>query len=411
MKLSNVGEIPYKVAKENKHICFDDYKLNNTQLEYYYIRLVEKPLSLKRWKKARGDPLLPTQDMTSVIFPVFESSIKSKYYQLKICIFFTFIFFPILFNQAEVVGVFFKESALHSKGYIAVSIGEGHFNYIATCPFIQPKSIKRNDKIIKENHIKYIKICNTFCNNAKLFVTVDSVLASTICNHLLQYIAFGNYLRCIRTISTELDIQHILGCKPLGYVNSAEREDILKERSKALDIVLQRLKVLHSRLERKDNLLESYDDDLKVLRETEQYAGKKTAQVKNLEVEVSQYKDEISYLQEALKKCRNELDDQTRMNTALRQRKMFLMDYKEDTPPKQHNCYVDKQKKFKDDQKSKKKDELLKKRKFEIENLKHQLWKADMELSNANYKLQEVSKEKNSRYADDADTTNDSITE
>ncbi|XP_057317732.1 forkhead-associated domain-containing protein 1-like isoform X2 [Hydractinia symbiolongicarpus] len=219
------------------------------------------------------------------------------------------------------------------------------------------------------------------------------------------------YLRCIRTISTELDIQHILGCKPLGYVNSAEREDILKERSKALDIVLQRLKVLHSRLERKDNLLESYDDDLKVLRETEQYAGKKTAQVKNLEVEVSQYKDEISYLQEALKKCRNELDDQTRMNTALKQRKMFLMDYKEDTPPKQHNCYVDKQKKFKDDQKSKKKDELLKKRKFEIENLKHQLWKADMELSNANYKLQEVSKEKNSRYADDADTTNDSITE
>jgi len=209
------------------------------------------------------------------------------------------------------------------------------------------------------------------------------------------------YLKLLRSVSEELELHHILGCSPIGYTPVEERSIIVKEREKSLENILSRIRTLQSRLDRKDKLLESYDGDLKSLRETERVAGKKAAQAKDLGDQVNSYKDEISYLQEALRKCRHELDEQRRLNTAMKQKKVFLMDYKDESGNKSHNCHVDEQKKYKDELKLKRKDELLKKRKHEIENLKQDLMKADIELTNANTKLArlQISQQENNDFS------------
>jgi len=149
-------------------------------------------------------------------------------------------------------------------------------------------------------------------------------------------------------------------------------------------------------MERKIQLLGSYEDDLVHLRNSETVAGQKTAEATGLKMDVLNRQEEISYLRASMSRLREELDQQRRLNVCLKERKKFAMDMDErDTKRPTHSCYMDEHTRYKEELKKNKAAEKLKRKNYEIESLKKELMSADRELNETAAKLQLLESSRN----------------
>lgn len=135
------------------------------------------------------------------------------------------------------------------------------------------------------------------------------------------------HFKCMRDLNSELEIKHKLGFVPL--VDGCDRNSVIRERHKGIEVVMNNIKSLKARVRRQDELLGSYDTDMKNLRDLESKYNKITIHVKYIESELEEKGDELTYLHEALKKARGENADLKRLNTATKLNKKFSMDFKE----------------------------------------------------------------------------------
>ncbi|XP_066935745.1 forkhead-associated domain-containing protein 1-like isoform X1 [Clytia hemisphaerica] len=130
------------------------------------------------------------------------------------------------------------------------------------------------------------------------------------------------FLHTLQSISTELGIKHILGGSPMCYNDVEGRKELMKHREKALENILNRIKTLQERLKNKDKILEDYDEDLKKLRLVEQQTGKVSAENEAIKKEMLMTREENTFLQEALRKNKTDLENEKRMRKSIKQKKV-----------------------------------------------------------------------------------------
>lgn len=204
------------------------------------------------------------------------------------------------------------------------------------------------------------------------------------------------YLKLARTLGALLEIDPVPGCRSMAHLPVEERERLELDRTKTVELMVSKIQQMYERMERKIQLLGSYEDDLVHLRDSETVAGQKTAEASGLKMDVRNRQEEISYLRASMSRLREDLDQQRRLNVCLKERKRFAMDMDErDTRRSTHSCYVDEHTRYKDELKKKKAAEKLKRKNYEIESLKKELMSADRELNETAVKLQLLESSRN----------------
>lgn len=88
----------------------------------------------------------------------------------------------------------------------------------------------------------------------------------------------------LRSIASMLDLSEIEGLRSMANLPPDERDRLLIERNKAIDMICERMAALKESLDRKDKLLRDYEIDLAKLRQTEFLLQKKSEQLEEAEV-------------------------------------------------------------------------------------------------------------------------------
>lgn len=111
------------------------------------------------------------------------------------------------------------------------------------------------------------------------------------------------FLKCIKAINSELGIKTVMGCGPINYIeDTASKEKIINERGKGVEVIVNNIKSLKHQMQRKDGLLQSYEESARRLCKSRGDTEKQTKQINELKIELEAYKDEVNYLQESLRK-------------------------------------------------------------------------------------------------------------
>nr|XP_006812788.1 PREDICTED: forkhead-associated domain-containing protein 1-like [Saccoglossus kowalevskii] len=189
-------------------------------------------------------------------------------------------------------------------------------------------------------------------------------------------------------MANQLDLGEISGLQSVTHLPRDERERLSSERQRMIELMVSRLRVLHQRLERKDELLQDYEKDLARLRQAEHIANEKAVQVESLASEVRSRSEENQYLRETLRRTRDVLEQEKRLNGAIKNKKTYHMEKDEKnlrTWPR-HRCYEDDLVPTKEKKKKEQKDKILRKS-YEIETLKTELNSKDQQLCDTTAKL------------------------
>ena len=183
----------------------------------------------------------------------------------------------------------------------------------------------------------------------------------------------NTYLTLLRAVASVLDLDSVYGLRPIGHIPKDERERLLEEREKACEILTNKIKLIKERIDRKDELLQGYEGDLAKMRQATELAEKKTTQVESLANDVKSRTEESHYLRESLNRTRDRLDQERRLNTAIKQRKTFhLENERAHIRPASHRCPPE-DIMGKNAARKKVEKESMKKRNYEIRTLKREL--------------------------------------
>ncbi|XP_071476887.1 forkhead-associated domain-containing protein 1-like [Diadema antillarum] len=197
------------------------------------------------------------------------------------------------------------------------------------------------------------------------------------------------YMELMSTVARLLGLGEVPGQESLCHLPRDERQRIMGERGSAHELITSRLRTLNQRLERKDALLQDYEKDLEKLRLAERVANEKAGQVESLAGDVRSRQEEAHYLRETLRRTREELDKERRLNSAIKSKKTFHMENDEKNRqvwPK-HKCYEDEMKTNKRDAKKKLQKEKIIRKEYELDSLKAELQAKDQQLCETTARL------------------------
>ncbi|XP_041377668.1 forkhead-associated domain-containing protein 1-like isoform X3 [Gigantopelta aegis] len=181
------------------------------------------------------------------------------------------------------------------------------------------------------------------------------------------------YLSLLRAMASCLELEEIGGLRAMAHIPRDEREKLTQERESSTELLANRIKVLQERIHRKDELLQGYERDLAKLQQAQDLAEHKTAQVDTLVSEIRTNSEESQYLRESLNRTRDRLNQEKRLNAAIKQKKTFHLENERlhlDRTPHSSRCHPEDPKLF---GKKKAQKEMLRKKNYEIETLKSQL--------------------------------------
>ncbi|KAK3104566.1 hypothetical protein FSP39_005088 [Pinctada imbricata] len=136
----------------------------------------------------------------------------------------------------------------------------------------------------------------------------------------------SSYLTLLRALASCLELEHVDGLRPIGHIPKDERERLLIERENSCQLLSTRVKALHERIKRKEELLQGYERDLAKMRQAQELASKKATQVESLANDVKSRTEETQYLRESLSRTRDRLDQEKRLNKAIKQKKTFHLE-------------------------------------------------------------------------------------
>ncbi|XP_048767224.2 forkhead-associated domain-containing protein 1-like isoform X2 [Ostrea edulis] len=151
----------------------------------------------------------------------------------------------------------------------------------------------------------------------------------------------SSYMTLLRAMASCLEMESVDGLRPIGHIPKDERERLLLERENMCQVLANRIKVLRERIARKEELLQGYERDLAKLRQAQELASRNSVQVDNLANDVKSRTEETQYLRESLSRTRDRLDQEKRLNKAIKQRKTFHLENErshQEHVPASHHC-------------------------------------------------------------------------
>ncbi|KAK1157263.1 forkhead-associated domain-containing protein 1 isoform X3 [Acipenser oxyrinchus oxyrinchus] len=196
------------------------------------------------------------------------------------------------------------------------------------------------------------------------------------------------YLDLVRALASLLNVGELPGSSSLKHAPPDERERLISQRHTDLELLHTRLHLLHSQLERKEELLSGYQRDLEQLRHSQDLVHRQQVEVDRLREEFQEQSQESALLREALNRAQQRLDQEKRLNKAIKERKTFHLEQLEKRSVKtpSHSC-AQEDMRGKAEAKKAALQGKLKKKAYEIETLKKQLCKQDQELCSTTTKL------------------------
>ncbi|KAK9392193.1 forkhead-associated domain-containing protein 1 [Crotalus adamanteus] len=129
------------------------------------------------------------------------------------------------------------------------------------------------------------------------------------------------YLSLVRGLSGLMDVEQLMGLQTLKHLPQAEREKVSLLRQKDLELLLDRISKLKSRLERKESLLKEYEGDAGHLRSNRHSLQACQSEAAKLADQVYRDAEEKALLKEALERTRLQLSKEKRLNKAVKKPK------------------------------------------------------------------------------------------
>ncbi|ELK27976.1 Forkhead-associated domain-containing protein 1 [Myotis davidii] len=130
------------------------------------------------------------------------------------------------------------------------------------------------------------------------------------------------YLDMSRTLGSLMNIKDMAGHVSMKHLSPKERERVNQLRQRDLDLVFDKITQLKSRLERKEELLRGYEQDVDQLRQSKVSIQMYQSQVAKLEDDVYKGAEEKALLKEALERTEQQLRQEKRVNRARRQQQV-----------------------------------------------------------------------------------------
>nr|KAF6381975.1 forkhead associated phosphopeptide binding domain 1 [Pipistrellus kuhlii] len=127
------------------------------------------------------------------------------------------------------------------------------------------------------------------------------------------------YMDMSRTLGSLMNIKDMAGQVSMKHLSPRERERVNQLRQRDLDLVFDKITQLKGRLERKEELLRGYEQDIDQLRESTVSIQMYQSQVAKLEDDVYKGAEEKALLKEALERTELQLRQEKRVNRARRQ--------------------------------------------------------------------------------------------
>ncbi|XP_023603881.1 forkhead-associated domain-containing protein 1, partial [Myotis lucifugus] len=126
------------------------------------------------------------------------------------------------------------------------------------------------------------------------------------------------YLDMSRTLGSLMNIKDMAGHVSMKHLSPQERERVNQLRQRDLDLVFDKITQLKSRLERKEELLRGYEQDVDQLRQSKVSIQMYQSQVAKLEDDIYKGAEEKALLKEALERTEQQLRQEKRVNRARR---------------------------------------------------------------------------------------------
>ncbi|XP_063173775.1 forkhead-associated domain-containing protein 1 [Candoia aspera] len=131
------------------------------------------------------------------------------------------------------------------------------------------------------------------------------------------------YFGFVRGLSSLMGLEELMGSRTLKHLPQAEREKVSLLRQKDLELLLDRIGKLKSRLERKESLLKEYEGDIGHFRSNRQALQACQSRMARLADQVYREVEEKALLKEALERMRLQLNQEKRLNQALKKPKVW----------------------------------------------------------------------------------------
>nr|XP_040143884.1 forkhead-associated domain-containing protein 1 isoform X4 [Ictidomys tridecemlineatus] len=130
------------------------------------------------------------------------------------------------------------------------------------------------------------------------------------------------YLDMSRTLGSLMNIKDMSGHVSMKHLSAKEREKVNQLRQRDLDLVFDKITQLKTRLQRKEELLKGYEQDVERLRQSKVSVQMYQSQVAKLEDDIYKETEEKALLKEALERTEHQLSQEKRFNRAIRQQKV-----------------------------------------------------------------------------------------
>ncbi|KAM3824230.1 forkhead-associated domain-containing protein 1 [Vipera latastei] len=125
------------------------------------------------------------------------------------------------------------------------------------------------------------------------------------------------YLSLVRGLSGLMEVEQLTGLRTLKHLPQAEREKVRLLRQQDLELLLDRIRKLKSRLERKESLLKEFQGDAGQLRSKRRSLQACQSEAAKLADQVHRDAEEKALLREALERTRLQLSKEKRLSKAL----------------------------------------------------------------------------------------------
>ncbi|KAM9115819.1 forkhead-associated domain-containing protein 1 [Pangshura tecta] len=126
------------------------------------------------------------------------------------------------------------------------------------------------------------------------------------------------YLNLIHALGSLMNVKELTGVQSVKHLSQDEREKVKMQRQKDLELLYDKISKLKSRLERKEELLKEYESDIGQLRANKVSLQAYQAEMTKLEDEVYREAEENALLKEALERTRFQLNQEKRLNRAVK---------------------------------------------------------------------------------------------
>ncbi|KAH9524788.1 hypothetical protein Btru_027827 [Bulinus truncatus] len=197
----------------------------------------------------------------------------------------------------------------------------------------------------------------------------------------------ATFMGLLRTVASSLDLDEVEGMRPMAHAPKDERDVLMATRERTAMLLANRILMLKERVARKDELLNGYEQDLAKLRQSQELAEKQSKQVESLAHDIRSKSEESEYLRESLSRTRDRLNQEKRLNTAIKQHKTFHLENERahlQNNTRGHHCPIEDPKTV---VKARQQKELMKRKNYEIRVLKENLCETEKELYEKDRKL------------------------